>query len=67
VTFHLLWTIGSAAVILAFQTGGFFWLAKNHFHTVNKKLDALQGDVTNLRERMGKFEGLLEEHTRREA
>jgi len=35
-------TIGLFAVNLIFMAGGFFWLAMNHFRSVNKRLDKLE-------------------------
>jgi len=37
---------------LIFNLGGFFWIAKNHFHTVNKKLDKVEATLDTLSDRM---------------
>jgi hypothetical protein len=47
-------------VVIAFNAGGFAWLARNHFHAVNGRLDRIDATLTSLTERVSHIEGKLE-------
>ena len=42
-----------------FNVGGFFWLARNHFTTINKRLDSHAEALRDLRTAVARIEGRL--------
>jgi len=49
---------------LIFNAGGFVWIARNHFVTVNKRLDNHAAALRDLKDRLIKIETLFVAHDR---
>lgn len=46
-------------IILVFNAGGFVWLSRNHFHTINKRLRGLSKRLSTLDDRLRRTEGVV--------
>jgi len=49
---------------LIFNAGGFVWIARNHFHTVNKRLDNHAGALRDIKDRLITIETMFKAHDR---
>lgn len=56
-------TILIALGSLVFNAGGFFWLAFNHFRTINAKMDHLMEEVSELKSEVAFIKGRCTLHT----
>lgn len=45
---------------IVFNFGGFFWLAKNHFHSVNKRLDSVEERLLDIQNTVIRLETICE-------
>ena len=46
---------------IVFNIGGFFWLARNHFHTVNNRLETIEQRMGHMEVVVGRIEALVNE------
>lgn len=51
--FRTMLIIGS----VIFNAGGFVWLARNHFHSVNKRLDAIEARLRDIEINLARLNG----------
>jgi len=47
---------------LIFNAGGFVWIARNHFHTVNKRLDSHAAALRDIKDRLIAIETKFDSH-----